>query len=400
MSNTHLPTHLQNLQSELEKHDMWNWKLSLGTVAVIGIGLAVAGESYFGGAADLSASKANATAAPAPQAMPVPVAKVIKKTIPIYLDYSARTEAINNVTLQARISGHLMQQHQPDGADVAEGDLLYSIDDRDFRATLDQLKAQTDRDAAQLDYAQANLTRGNDLVKSGYVAKDNFDQRSSTLRQAEATLAMDKAAVHSAEINLDHTEIRAPFAGRLGHSLADVGTLVGPSASGLNTLVQMDPIYVTFSPSEADLAIIQKAKALGKIEAVVLLPGQTSSTHKGDVTFLDNVVDRTTGTITARATIANADFALLAGQYVSVRLRVMDQPDALLVPQVALGSSQMGKFVYVVSDKNTVDQRLVSLGAQDGPLVSVTTGVKEGDSIIVGNLQKIGPGAPVQPIAE
>ena len=137
----------------------------------------------------------------------------------------------------------------------------------------------------------------------------------------------------------------------------------------MNTLVQLNPIYVTFNPSEADLAEIQKARAAGKVEAEVLLPGETKASHIGELTFLDNTVDRSTGTILARATIDNSDLRLLPGQYVRIRLTIGTEPDALMVPQAALGSSQLGKYVYVVGKDNKVDQRLVSLGATDGDLV-------------------------------
>jgi multidrug efflux system membrane fusion protein len=129
----------------------------------------------------------------------------------------------------------------------------------------------------------------------------------------------------------------------------------------------------------------------------VLLPGETDARHSGDVTFIDNAVDRATGTITVRATIGNADFGLLPGQYVRIRLHIREEPDALMVPQIALGSSQLGKYVYVVSTNSKADQRLVSLGSESGELVSVK-GLAEGDQVITGNLQKIGPGAPVQPL--
>jgi multidrug efflux system membrane fusion protein len=217
------------------------------------------------------------------------------------------------------------------------------------------------------------------------------------LRQAEAALEMDKAGIRAAELNLGYTEIRAPFTGRMGRHQASVGTLVSPMGTALNTLVQLDPIYVAFNPSETDLVAIGKARANGKIAADILLPGETQAQHKGDLTFLDNIVDRATGTIIARATITNADFALLPGQYVRVRLHVREEPDALMVPQTALGSSQLGKYVYVVGKGNVVEQRLVSLGAIDGDLVTVVKGVAEGDDVIDGNLQKIGPGMPVQP---
>jgi multidrug efflux system membrane fusion protein len=202
--------------------------------------------------------------------------------------------------------------------------------------------------------------------------------------QADAALAMDQAAVRTAELNLSYTEIRAPFAGRL-------------AGAPLNTLVQLDPIYVTFNPSETDLAEIQRARAAGKVAADILLPGGAQTHHQGELTFVDNAVDRSTGTIVARATIGNADLSLLPGQYVRIRLAVGMEPDALMVPQTALGSNQLGKYVYVVGEGNKAEQRLVSLGPSDGGLVAVLKGVSEGEHVINGNLQKIGPGGLVQP---
>jgi len=194
---------------------------------------------------------------------------------------------------------------------------------------------------------------------------------------------------------VNYTEIRAPFSGRIGRDRAPVGTLVGSAGITLNTLVQLDPIYVTFNPSESDLREIQKARKSGKLKADVLLPRETEARYNGDVTFIDNSIDHATGTISTRATIRNADFALLPGQYVRVRVRIGVQPDATLVPQSALGSSQLGKYVFLVGPDNKAEQRVVSLGGTEGELVAVT-GVSEEEQIITGNLQKIGPGAPVQ----
>jgi multidrug efflux system membrane fusion protein len=339
-----------------------------------------------------------ATPGPAMMAMPVPVTKVVRKTLPIYLEYSARTESIGNVTLQAKVSGYLKEQLAADGADVKQGDLLYRIDPRDFQAALDQSNAQAERDTAALDYTRANFGRGVDLAKTGFLNKDAYDQRGSAMHQAEAALAMDQAAIRAAQLNLDYTEIRAPFAGRLGRNQAPIGTLVGATSTVMNNLVQLDPIYVTFNPSETDLIELQKAREAGKVEVGILLPGETQPSHQGELTFIDNSVDRATGTISARATIGNADFHLLPGQYVRVQLHIREEPDMLMAPQVALGSSQLGKYLYVVGAGNTVDKRLVSLGPVDGDLVAITSGVAEGDQIIVGNLQKIGPGMPIQPM--
>lgn len=346
----------------------------------------------------LTAPARAAPAAPAMPPMPVPVASVEKKTIPITMDYSARVEAIATVTLQAKVTGYVTEQLATDGADVTAGDLLYRIDPRDYQAALDQASAQVERDVAALTYARTLSDRGADLAKTGALSRDIFEQRASNERQAEATLRADQASERAAKINLERTEIRAPFSGRLGRNQAPVGTLIGASGTVVNTLVQLDPVYVTFNPSETDLVAIDKARKAGHVATDVTLPGAKEATHHGDVTFIDNTVDRATGTIAVHATIANKDLSLLPGQYVRARIHLGDQPDTLMVPQVAIGSSQLGKFVYVVGANNTAEMRPVTLGVTDGDRIAVLTGVKEGDRIITGNLQKIGPGAPVQPL--
>ncbi|MDR3374631.1 MAG: efflux RND transporter periplasmic adaptor subunit, partial [Ancalomicrobiaceae bacterium] len=187
-------------------------------------------------------TKPPAPPAPPPmQAMPVPVVAVSKRSLPVTLDYSARVEAVATVTLQARASGYLIEQLEPDGSDVKEGDLLYRIDPRDYDAVIELAKAQLARDTASLDYLKSNLDRGSDLAKSGYVSKDSFDQRTSAAKQAESALAIDRATIRTAELNRANTEIRAPFSGRLGRSIASIGTLVGSTGTALNTLVKLDP---------------------------------------------------------------------------------------------------------------------------------------------------------------
>jgi multidrug efflux system membrane fusion protein len=386
-------------------HPMTSSKLALLVVAAL-VGGAVIYPNYAGisvfATKQYAALMKPAAPAAAPPAfvMPVPVVAVAKQSLPVTLDYSARVEATDKVTLQAKVSGYLVEQLVPDGSDVKQGDLLYRIDSRDYDVALEQAKAQLARDTASLDYLRTSLDRGADLAKSGFVSKDTFEQRTSSAKQAESLLAIDRAAIRAAELNRSYTEIRAPFSGRLGRSLASVGTLVGSGGTELNSLVKIDPVYVTFNPSETDLAKIRKARAEGTVKAEASLPGDEGSSKSGTLTFIDNAIDHATGTITARVTIANPDATLLPGQYVRLRLHIGTEPDALMLPQVAVGSNQMGKYVYVIGEGDKVEMRAVTVGRSNGALVSVVSGVKETDQIITGNLQKIGPGLPVKPMQQ
>lgn len=332
------------------------------------------------------------------QALPVPVAPVVKKTVPVYLDYIGTTDAIRTVALQAQVTGYLQKVAMLDGAEVKQGDLLYQIDPRPFQAAVDQARAQLLRDQAALEYAQASYRRNARLRKSGDVSIDVAQQSASTAHQGEAAIAADRAAIETAQINLDHTAIKAPFAGKLSLTQVHEGALITSSSTTLNTLVQLDPIYATFAPPDTDLPQIEARVAKGPIPVEVTMPSDTARRYLGKLTFLDNSVGATTGTIAAHATVDNPDHSLLPGQFVHVRLHITDQPNTLLVPQAAVGSSQLGKYLYVVGSGDKVEQHYVTLGNNYGEMVAVTKGVSEGQSVIVGNLLKIGPGMPVKPV--
>jgi multidrug efflux system membrane fusion protein len=376
------------------------WTGAIGLVVIAAAGYGVVNFVFPHAFHDIVAADAAQPAQPEaggpPPAFPVPVAVISKTTVPIYLEYVGATEAIRQVTLQAKVGGYLRETGITDGADVKANDLLYRIDHDDYQAALSQAQARLQGDQAALEYATSSQKRNAALSATGAVAKDTNDEKTSLMHQAQANIMADKAAIRTAQLNLGYTEIRAPFDGRIGRSLVHEGALVTPQSTEINTLVQMSPIYATFNPSETDLALIQKYREQGELTVDIMLAGEDTPRVSGKLTFLDNTVDRTTGTITARATVENTSRELLPGQYIKVRLHLTTRPDALLVPQIALGSSQMGRFVYVIGEKGTVEQRFIETGALMGDKVVINKGLEAGDKVITGNLQKIGPGMPVQ----
>ena len=342
----------------------------------------------------LLASTSGAAFAQNADRVAVTAAPVVRKDVPVYLDYAGTSEAIRSVVLQAKASGFLAKRGAADGADVKKGDLLYKIDPRDYQATLDQVLAQANRNAAALEYARVNQGRSSTLVGRGAVSKDAFDLATSNLHQAEANVAADDAAVRTARLNLSYTEVTAPFDGRLGRTQIHEGAVVTANTTTLNTLVQLDPLNVTINPSETDLPKIQARLAAGGVPAEVRV-SENGPVSKGKLTFLDNSVDRSTGTLAARVTIDNADRRLLPGQFMRVRLQVDELKNALLAPQVAIGSNQIGKYVYVVGADNKAVRRPVVLGASQGASIIVAEGLKEGEHVVTSNLQRLNDGTDV-----
>jgi membrane fusion protein, multidrug efflux system len=331
-----------------------------------------------------------------PPPMKVPVMKVVGRTIPIYRSFPGTTQALRTVPIQARVTGYLVEQGAVDGADVASGALLYRIDPQDYQAAFAQAQATVAQANASLEYSRVSQGRNQTLAHQGWVSQDTSDKADSTLHQGQASLANNDAAVKEAALNLSRTEIRAPFAGRISASQVFTGSLISAAGATLNTLVQLDPIYVSFNPAEVNLAAITQSQARAPIETAVSRNGGKPN-HIGTLTFIDNQVSQSTGTILLRATIANQDHALLPGEFVTATLHLGDLQGALLVPQSAVGSTQIGRTLMIVGEGNKVEQRPVKLGDSDGDMIVVTDGLKPGERVITGQLQKIRPGAVVEP---
>jgi multidrug efflux system membrane fusion protein len=238
--------------------------------------------------------------------------------------------------------------------------------------------------------SKQNVARTEPLAARGFSSRQTLDQQVSQLRQ-------DEAALRTAQLNLEYTTVKAPFAGRIGRTELDVGGLVTEANTKLTTLVQLDPIYAYFTPSDAELNEINQARTVGPVETQLLLPGSDEPVAVGQLDFVDNAVDRATGTVAMRGIFRNSRKTVLPGQFVHVRVKLRDEPNGLLVPQAALGSNQQGKFVYVVSKENKVEERQIKLGSVFNTSQLVLEGVFPGDRLIISGLQNLFPGTPVDP---
>jgi len=364
--------------------------LALTLMVIVGVHLAHKGGSDVD--ADAAAAQGGGSAA-----LPVPVSAVVQKTVPIEFEYVGTTDAVRTITLEAPVTGYLMRHPVADGADVRKGELLYQIDPRSYEAALNEARAQAQRDSAAHQYAAANRLR-NLALRTGVIPLDVMQQGATAEQQESAVQAIDRAAIATAELNLGHTSIRAPFAGRLSFTQVHEGALITVPGTQLNTLVQLDPIYTTFSPPAHDLARIERAQSRAPVPVDVIVEGSAQPEYHGTLSFLDNRVDRTSGTITMRATIGNPLHTLLPGQWIRVRLHLGDEPDVLLVPVVAVRSSQLGTYVYVVSGGNRIEQRYVMLGVSYGSLVVASHGVRAGEYVLTGDLLHATPGMRVRPM--
>lgn len=315
--------------------------------------------------------------------IPVPVVTIGPRNVPIYREFVGYTRAVNTIDVRARVAGYLTERKVKEGADVEAGQVLYQIDPRDYQAAVQRAEA-----AVLL--SKQNVARTEPLAARGFSSRQTLDQQVSQLKQ-------DEAALRTAQLNLEYTTVKAPFAGRVSRTEIDVGGLVSEANTKLTSLVQLDPIYAYFTPSDAELAEINQARTVGPVETQLLFPNSDDPVAVGELDFVDNAVDRATGTVAMRGVFRNSRKAILPGQFVHVRVKLRDEPNGLLIPQSALGSSQQGKFVYVVSKDNKVEERQVKLGSVFNASQLVLEGVFPGDRLIISGLQNLFPGTPVDP---
>ena len=342
----------------------------------------------------------------APPPPTVTVAKPTKKMVSDRDEYVGRFIAFDYVEVRARVSGYLEKIQFKDGQLVKEGEPLFLIDPRPFQAALDQAKAAVEQAKANLAFAESDLKRGESLRTGTTITQQALDQRLQASRVAAAAVTAQEAAVKQAELDLSFTELSAPISGRIGDRRVSIGNLVSGGATGstlLATIASIDPIRFEFTMDEASyLRYLRMASSSNAADRGMTLPvrlkliDEDAYTHEGKIDFVDNAIDRSSGTIRGRAQFANADGRLTPGMFGRIQIATSAPAEAMLVPDTAIGTEQVRKFVYVLDANNVATPKYVTLGQLvDG--LRVVNGLKADDTVIVNGLMRVRPGAKVTP---
>ena len=355
--------------------------------------------------------------------VPVTVAVVSQKDVPLEIQVISNVEAYSTISVKAQVGGQLTNVYFHEGDYVKSGDLLFTIDPRPFEAALNQAianlaqneaalgqaQANLARDTAQNKYTQANAARYAELFEGGVVSKDQSEQLraaadassqalaadAAAIESAKANIGASKAAADNARVQLSYTGIRSPIDGRTGNLSVKQGNVVMANSVELMTINQLEPIYVTFAVPEAQLPAIKRYMAERKLAVRAGPQDSPGDEETGVLTFIDNSVDPTTGTIKLKGTFANSDRKLWPGQFVRVTLRLTIQPNAIVVPNEAVQTGQTGSYVYVVKQDRTVEMRPVSTGARVDQDMVVDRGLQLGEMVVTEGQLRLAPGSRV-----
>jgi RND family efflux transporter MFP subunit len=345
---------------------------------------------------------------PAPPPPKVTVARPVQRTIVDQDEYVGRFVPVDAVELRARVSGYLDHVHFQDGQYVKQGDLLFTIDKRSFQNTLDQAKANLETAKSNVAFTEADLARGQQLMRERTISEQMFQQRAQSFRNAQAAVAANEAMVRQAALDLEFTELRAPVSGRIGDRRVTPGNLVTGGTSFVTTLLGIilstDPIRLEFTFDEASLLRYERLARDGQND-----PGRGNTTvklklidepdfsHVGRMDFVDNAIDRATGTIRGRALLSNAEGLFTPGMFARVQVPASAPYPALLLPDAAVGTEQARKYVLILTPDNTAVQRYVVLGNIVDGLRVIKSGLNPDDRVIVNGLIQARVGAKVAP---
>lgn len=372
----------------------------LRTLLGIGFGLAVVAGAgwYISQSGSAPPARAPSGRFAAGMAVPVGVATAAKGEIPIVLRALGTVTPLQTVNVKTQITGQLTEVHFKEGQMVKQGDLLAQVDPRPYEVALQQAIGQQQRDEALLKNAQMDLERYRKLVQQDSIARQQYDTQMSLVRQYEAALVIDQAQVDAARLNLTYTKITAPLTGKIGLRMVDKGNYVTMGdASSICVIIQVQPISVLFTIPEDSLPLVrQRLKTGENLEVRVLDRSQKNELAVGRLDTTDNVIDLTTGTVKLRAIFDNADESLFPNQFVNVRLLADTVKDAVVVPVAAVQRGQPGTFVYLARADDTVEVRVVELGATDGERVAILKGLKVGDQVVIDGVDRLRDGAKIR----
>ncbi|TDY21996.1 RND family efflux transporter MFP subunit [Paraburkholderia sp. BL6665CI2N2] len=353
----------------------------------------------------LHGSGSAATAAPPPPS--VAVSAPIQRDLESRLGFLGQFSAVNRVELRAQVGGTLTQIHFKDGDIVRKGDLLFEIDPEPYQIRMSQATAELEVANARLSLATRQLARAQELQKADAGTVENVDQRVAEQHAAEAAVDGAKALVHDARFDLDHCKVTAPFTGRIGTHLVSIGNLVAGSRAAtspttlLATIVSIDPIYLDFDMSEADYIAFQRARENEKgvlaNSVKISLGDEKDFNRQGTLNFIDNALDRSSGTIHARATVPNSDLFLTPGGFARVRLAVSAPQPTLLVPDAAVLADQSEHMVFVVGPDDVATSKQVEIGDLRGGLRVIRSGLAPTDKVIIDGIPTVRPGSKVSP---
>ena len=338
---------------------------------------------------------ARKAAPPPPEAVPVTAASVERKSVPVEVTAIGHVEAFSTVGIKAQVNGTLLSVGFREGQNVKAGDLLFRIDPRPFQASLAQAEANLARDRAQAKNAGADAARYAGLVEKDYVTREQYDQVRANAEALASTVHASEAAVENARLQVAYCTITAPIAGRTGGLLLHPGNVVKANDDKpLVVINQIEPVYVTFSSPESALADLRQPGA-APLAVTAVSASDAAHPRQGALTFIDNAVDATTGTIKLKGTFSNDAHALWPGLFVDVNLQLSVDPQAIVVPTAAVQTGQSGTFVYVVNNDRTVDMRPVAIARAEGTESVVTSGLKNGEVVVTDGQLQLTPGARI-----